>query len=194
MALIGLRNIVVAELTKDDETGVTYAKELKKLKGARLVSMSPESAEGQLYGDDQLLESESSVTNLNVGLELAALTLEEEAFLRGHKYENGVMIEDKDDTPPEIALGFMAPKSQTGGRGFRMVWLPSGSSMATDEEHATKEDSIEYQTPTLDFIFKPRIFDGQYRIKADTNAEGAPTPDKFFTVEYLENPGGSVEG
>ena len=58
--------------------------------------------------------------------------------------------------------------------------------MATDEEIATKEDSIEYQTPALDFMFKPRISDGQYRLKADTNEEGAPTPEDFFTVEFLE--------
>lgn len=186
MALIGLRNIVVAEIEKDDESGIKYKGEVRRLKGARLVSVSPEMADGALYGDDQLLESESSVTSLNASLELASLSLEDEAFLKGHEYKNGLMLENKDDTAPDIALGFMAPKSKTGGGKFRMVWLTSGSAIATDEEVSTKEDSIEYQTPTLDFTFKPRIFDGQYRLKADTDVEGAPTQQEFFSVEYLE--------
>lgn len=189
MAIKGLRNFVVVKLEKDDETGTTYANEVKRLKGARLVNMSPQLAEGSLYGDDQLLESESAISSINVSIELASLTLEEEAFLKGHEYKDGVIIENKDDVPPEIAFGFMAPKSKTGGGGFRMVWLLKGTSVPTDEEIKTKEDGIEYQTPTLNFVFQPRISDGKYRIKADTNDEGAPTPEQFFTSEFLNNNG-----
>ena len=187
MAIIGLRNLVFVALEKDDETGVKYAKELRRLKGARLVNMSPNIAEGQLSGDDQVIESESSVTSLDVSIETANLSLEDEAFLKGHTYKNGVMLENKDDSAPEIAVGFMAPKGSSAGGGFRMIWLTSGSAKASDEEYATKEgDNIEFKTPTIPYTFKPRIFDGQYRIKADTNDEGGPTAEEFFTIDYLE--------
>lgn len=187
MALKGLRNFVVCELEKDDETGTTYATEIRRLKGARNVNMSPQLAEGELRGDDQLLESESSVSAIEVGIELASLTLEEEAFLTGNKYEGGVLKENKDAVPPEIAFGFMAPKSKTGGGGFRMVWLLKGTAKPTDEDITTKEDNVEFQTPTLDFIFAPRLSDGELRFKADTNEEGAPTPEQFFTAAFLNN-------
>lgn len=186
MALKGLRNFVVVEIEKDDETGTVYATETKRLIGARNISMSPQLAEGALYGDDQLLESESSVSSIEVGFELASLSLEDEAFLTGNKFENGILKENKDATPPEIAFGFMAPKSKTGGGGFRMVWLLKGTAKPTDEEIATKEDSIEFQTPTLDYVFMPRLSDGEFRFKADTKEEGAPTPEQFFTSEFLK--------
>lgn len=186
MALKGLRNFVVVEIEKDDETGTVYAEETKRLIGARNISMSPQLAEGALYGDDQLLESESSVSSIEVGFELASLSLEDEAFLSGNKFENGILKENKDATPPEIAFGFVAPKSKTGGGGFRMVWLLKGTAKPTDEEIATKEDSIEFQTPTLDYVFMPRLSDGEFRFKADTKEEGAPTPEQFFTSAFLK--------
>ena len=191
MAFIGLRNFVVAKIESDTDEGTKYS-EIKKLKGARVASMSPQVAEGGgLYGDDQLLENESSLTSIDVSIELASLSLEDEAFLKGGTYEGGVYKENKDDSAPEIALGFMAPKSKTGGGGFRMVWLVKGTASAgTDEEFNTKEDSIEYGTPTMDFTFTPRLSDGELRFKADTNEEGAPNESAFFTVEFLQK--GSV--
>lgn len=185
MAIKGLRNFVVCEVEKDDSTGTTYASEVKKLIGARAVNMSPQLAEGELYGDDQLLESESAVSSIEVGFELASLSLEEEAFLTGNKYKDGVLKENKDAVPPEIAFGFMAPKSKTGGGGFRMVWLLKGTAKPLEEEFTTKEDNIEYQTPTINYVFTPRLSDGEFRFKADTNEEGAPTPEQFFTSDFL---------
>lgn len=186
MALKGLRGFVYCKLEKDDETGTKYATEVKKLTGARNVNITPQLAEGSLYGDDQLLESESSVSAVDVSIELANLTLEEEADLTGNKLENGVLKENKDAVPPEIAFGFMAPKSKIGGGGFRMVWLLKGTAKPLTEEITTKEDNIEYQTPTVDYTFTPRLSDGEIKFKADTNAEEAPTPEQFFTSAFLE--------
>ena len=68
-----------------------------------------------------------------------------------------------------------------------MIWLVKGTASAgTDEEFNTKEDSIEYGTPTMDFTFTPRLSDGELRFKADTNEEGAPDESAFFTVEFLQ--------
>lgn len=186
MAVIGLRNIVVVKLEEDLETGAKYAKEIKKLNGARLVNMEPQIAEGNLYGDDQLIENESSVASLNVSIETTDLTLEEEAFLLGHKIVDGVMVENKDDAAPDIAIGFMAPKSKRSGGGFRRVWLLKCTGKPTGEEIKTKEDNIEYQTPKIDYIATPRLFDGKYRIKSDSTDEGAPTDEDFFSTTFLE--------
>ncbi len=185
--LKGLRNFVYCKLEKDDETGTTYATDVKKLKGARNVSITPQIAEGTLYGDDQLLEEESSIASLDVSIEVANLTLEEEADLTGNKLKDGVLKENKDAVAPEIALGFMAPKSQMGGGGFRMVWLLKGTAKPLTEEMSTKEDNIEYKTPTIDYTFTPRLSDGEIKFKADTKAEGAPTPEQFFTAAFLNN-------
>ena len=182
----GLRNFVYCKVEKDDETGTTYATEVKKLTGARNVSITPQLAEGALYGDDQLLESESAISAIDVSIEVASLTLEQEAELTGNEIENGVLKVNKDAVAPEIAFGFMAPKSKTGGGGFRMVWLLKGTAKPLSEEMATKEDNITFQTPTIDYTFTPRLSDGEIMFKADTNMENAPTEEQFFTPEFLK--------
>lgn len=184
--ITGLRNFVICEIEKDDEKGTVYSDEIMKLTGARSISIEPQLSEGTLYGDDQILESESSVTAINVSINLANLTLEEEAFVTGAKLENGVLKNSKDDTPPNLALGFMAPKSKTSGGGYRMVWLLKGTAKPLSEEMKTKEDNIEYQTPTIDYLFTPRLSDGQFRYKADTNSETGIDVEKFFTSEFLK--------
>lgn len=187
MAIKGLRGFRYCLLSKDDETGVEYATDITKMVGARNISMSPQLAEGQLYGDDQLLESESTLAAIEVEIELAELPLKQRAELTGQTFENGVLKENKDGVSPEIAFGFMAPKSQTGGGGFRMVWLLKGKMKPMEDGAQTKEDGIEYQPSTATFEFMPRVYDGQYRYIADSNEEGAPTEEQFFTTEFLKD-------
>lgn len=184
MAIKGLRGFRYVPLTQDDETGATYDTEITKLVGARNISISPQLAEGALYGDDQLLESESAISSIEVEIELTDLPLKERAELTGQKYENGVLKENKDATPPEIAFGFMAPKS---GGGFRMVWLLKGKMKPMEEGAQTQEDSIEYQSSTVTFEFMPRVYDGALKYTADTDEESAPTEEQFFSVAFLKD-------
>lgn len=187
MAIKGLRNFVYCLIEKDEETGTTYATEVKKLTGARNVNITPQLAEGTLYGDDQLLESESAISAIDVSIEVASLTLEQEAELTGNEFENGVLKVNKDAVAPEIAFGLMAPKSKTGGGGYRMVWLLKGTAKPLSEEMATREDNITFQTPTIDYTFTPRLSDGQLMFKADTKEEGGPTEEQFFSTAFLKD-------
>lgn len=183
MAIKGLRGFRFVQLTKDDETGTEYENQITKLIGARNIDIKPVLAEGELYGDDQVLDSESSISAVDVSIDLADLPLEDRAKLLGQTYENGVLIENKDATPPEIAFGFAAPKS---GGGFRMVWLLKGKMKPLEESAKTKEDKIEYQTQVANFKFTPRLSDGHIRFIADTDEEGAPTEEEFFATEFLK--------
>lgn len=186
MAITGLRGFRYCVLEKDDETTLTYSEEVKRLIGARNVKISPKADTAELYGDDQLLETASSLGAIDVEIDIADLTLEQRAELLGYEYENGVLKENKDFNPPEIAFGFMAPKSPKSGGGFRMVWLLKGKVEPLEEEAKTKEDKIEFQTPKVKFKFMPRINDGHYKFTADTDLEGAPKETEFFTPEFLK--------
>lgn len=186
MAITGLRGFRYCIIEKDDETSLSYSKEIKRLIGARSVKISPKTDTGELHGDDQLLETASSLGAIDVEIDITELGLKERSELLGYKYENGVLKENKDFNPPEIAFGFMAPKSPKSGGGFRMVWLLKGKMEPLDEEAKTKEDKIEFQTPKAKFKFMPRINDGHYKFTADTDIEGAPTEKEFFTVGFLE--------
>lgn len=183
MALKGLRGFRFVTLKKDENGLVEYDKEIKQLIGARSIKVTPKTSSAELYGDDQLLESNSSIGAIDVEIDLTGLPLPTRAILLGNKYENGVMIESKLDSPPEIAFGFVAAKSK---QGDRMVWLTKGKAEPIGDEGKTQEDKVSYQTQKMKFKFMPRISDGLYKITADTDEEKAPKEQEFFTIDFLK--------
>lgn len=190
MAIKGLHGFRYTKLTKDDENIIEYSEEIKKLIGARNVKISPKVDSAELYGDDQLLETASALGAIEVEIDITDLTLEQRAELLGYKYENGVLIEDKNFKPIPIGFGFVAPKSNGGNR---MIWLTKGTLEPLEEEAKTKEDKVDFQTQKAKFKFMPRIKDGIHKITADTDIEGAPTEEEFFTVEFLKTGKKTVE-
>jgi len=188
MALKGLRNFRYIALKKDTTDLIEYDTIIKKLIGARSIKVVPKVDSAELYGDDQLLETASALGAIEVEIDVADLTLQERADFLGYKYENGVLIENKDFNPPEIAFGFEAPKSRskTSTEAFRLVWLTKGKAEPLEEEGKTKEDKIGFQTQKIKLKFMPRIKDGTYKITADTDETGAPTVEEFFTVDFLK--------
>lgn len=124
MSLTGLRGFRMVKLTEDSEGTLAYESEIKKLTGAKNIKISPKSDTAENYGDDQLLETETAMSAIEVEIEVADLTLEEYAFATGYTFENGVIKETKEFNPPYIAFGFEASKSS--GVASRNVWLTKG--------------------------------------------------------------------
>lgn len=183
MAIIGLRNYRLVKLLEDTESKLEYDTEVMRLVGAKSIKITPKVDSAENYGDDQLLETASAMGAIEVEFEVADLTLEEKAFILGYKYKDGVLIEDKDFNPPNLALGFESPKSQGGNR---MVWLTKGVCEPLEEEAKTKEDKVEFQSQKIKLKFMPRINDGRHKITADTDVENAPTDIEFFTTDFLK--------
>lgn len=183
MAIKGLHGFRYCILKKDDETGIEYDKEIKKLPGARSVKVASKVNTGELYGDDQLLETASAIGAIDVEIDIADLILEQQGDLLGYKYENGVLIEDRNFNPPYIAFGFVAPKSNGGER---MLWMTKGKMEPVDEEAKTQNDKIDFQTQKAKFKFMPRVNDGIHKLKVDTDIKDAPTEEEFFTTDFLK--------
>ncbi|MCD3217829.1 phage tail protein [Clostridium botulinum C] len=183
MALKGLRRFVFVVLKEDEEGKIEYNKEITSLKGARDIKVVPKTATAELYGDDQLLETDSSVSSVDVDIDLIGLPIKVQSTMWGHKYENGILIKNKYDKPPKIALGYIAKKS-TGGDKF--VWLLKGQAEPLGEEAKTQGDKVEYTTTKIKYKFMPRICDGNYQFTADTDEEDALKLEEFFTVDVLK--------
>lgn len=184
MSLTGLRGFRMVKLTEDSEGTLTYDEEIKKLTGAKNVKISPKADTAENYGDDQLLETETAMSAIEVEIEVADLTLEEYAFVTGYSFENGIVKETKEFKPPYIAFGFEASKSS--GVASRNVWLVKGKCEPPEFEGKTKEDKVEFQSAKLKFKFMPRVHDGVSKYKADTDGTTAVTSDKFFTTTFLK--------
>ncbi len=183
MSLIGLRNFRIVKLTEDSTETLTYDSQIKILKGAKNIKITPKSDTAENYGDDQLLETATSMSAIEVELEVSELELEEQALLTGYTYSEGTLTETKDFNPPPIALGFEATKSNGASRN---VWLVKGKCEPLESENKTKEEKINFQSEKIKLKFMPRIHDGVSKYKADTDGTSAISTVDFFTTEFLK--------
>lgn len=182
-SFVGLRNIRVVKLTQDDNLGVAYDEKISTLKGAKNIKISPKSDTAENYGDDQLLETATSLGAIEVEFEVSELTLEDQALISGYTFAEGVLKETKDFNPPEVALGFEATK---GNGKTRCVWLVKGKAEPFEEENKTKEDKTEFQSAKIKMKFMARVNDGVIKYKADSDGETPITPTEFFTTTFLK--------
>jgi phi13 family phage major tail protein len=193
MSQYGLKDIHFALLETDDKSGVSYS-EVEQILGAINARINPSVNTQELYADDQLWESISALGKIEVEIETADLPLKVRAKVLGNKYENGVLIESKDDVPPYLALGF---KSLRKGGKYRYVWLLKGVAQPMGEEYTTKKDNVEHKTPVIRFTFMPRIFDGEWKRTADEDSDDFTGSETWFEKvpgDSEEVVGGEEEG
>lgn len=176
MAQVGLNDLHFAILTEDTKDTLTYEVP-EPMVGAINATINPTVNTQELYADDQLWESISALGKIEVEIETADLPLKVRAKVLGNKYENGVLIESKDDVPPYLALGF---KSLRKGGKYRYVWLLKGVAQPMGEEYTTKKDNVEHKTPVIRFTFMPRIFDGEWKRTADEDSDDFTGSETWF--------------
>lgn len=176
MAQVGLKDLHFATLTEDSTDNLTYATP-EPLVGAINATISPSVNTQEVYADDQLWESVSALGKIDVEIETADLDLTTRAKVLGNKIVDGVLVENKSDIPPHIALGFKSLKSN--GK-YRYVWLLKGIAQPMAEEFSTKKDSIEHKTPKLKLTFMPRLNDGDWKRTADEDSEDFLGEETWF--------------
>lgn len=160
---VGLRDIYIAKLTKDDITGVTYATPIK-LERAISAKISPKTSSEKIYSDDTVEEIINNFDNCEVEIEVNQLSISSRALLQGATVDSGELVEKSTDIPPEVALGFRSKK--TNGK-YRYIWLFKGKFENAEDEYSTQTEKIESKTPKLKGTFIPRINDNAWRITAD---------------------------
>lgn len=165
---IGLRDIHIAVLTKDDNTGATYDAPVK-LERAINAKLTPKSNSENIYSDDSVEDIITAFEGVDVEIEVNQLSLETRAKLQGAKVVKGVLIENKDDIPPTIALGF---KSKKNNGKYRFVWLLKGKFELASDEYDTEAEKPKAQSAKLKGSFYSRDFDGNYRFIADEDVVG----------------------
>lgn len=157
---IGLKDIYYAKVEKN-ENGEYKAGEPKKLFRAIKGKISVKRTSEPTYSDDSVEEVISDVESVDVELEGDDLKAEQFADILGALYEEGFLVEGKDDTAATIALGFRAKRSNNK---YEFCWLYCGSaSDGIEDEYETQGQKISSKTPTIKFTFYPREKDGKFR-------------------------------
>ena len=185
MSTIGLKNVVIAPLTKDDATETTYGT-VESLVGAIEASITPQNTDPEVqYADDGEYDTVYPDPELEFRLRMADIPLDKRKLLFDNKIDqNGVLIKNASDKPTYFAVGF---KSEKADHTYRYVWLYKVRATPMTENYATKEgDTITRQTGEIVFTAIKRTSDGQYQAVADEGANGFTTQNAatFLTTVY----------
>lgn len=193
--LIGVSNVVVWELESDPAPGsgpATY-KTPKALPGVISANINPNATTATLFADDGPYESAASQGEISLELNMAELSLADQAFLLGHTIEDGILVRKGADSPPTVAVAFRSLKSN--GK-YRYTTLTKGKFSLPEQNNQTKADSIEFNTPTITGAFLKRTCDDQWQRQADEDDPEAATkiPNWFLTPDAEPPSGGGGGG
>ena len=162
---VGLKNMVIAELTVDTEETLTYG-DLQLVAGAIEASVEPQNADPDVqYADDIEFDVLYPDPELTFKTKMADIPLVIQEKVFGNQIDdNGVLIRSASDTPPYFAVGFMSEKSN---HKYRYVWLYKVRATPLTENYATKEGTqVTRQTGEIEWTAIKRTHDGQYQRKA----------------------------
>ena len=182
---VGLKNLVIAILSEDSESALTYDT-IQKVIGAIDATITPGNAEANIqYADDVEMDVIYPDPEITVAFTLTDLPLPIQAQILGAKIDdNGVLVRSAGDKPPYIAIGFKAEK--TDGT-FRYVWILKARAKPITESYKTKEGAtIERQTGKVEFTAIKRTHDGQHQYVADEGVNGfdAAKAATFLSTVY----------
>ena len=168
---VGLKNMVIAPVTEDNETSTTYG-DLQRVAGAIEATITPENNDPDIqYFDDVEGDVLYPDPELTFKTKLADLPLIVQEMIFSNKIDdNGVLIRTANDKPGYFAVGFMSEKANGT---YRYVWLFKVRAKPVTETYATKEGtSITRQTGEVEWTAIKRTSDGRYQAVADGGENG----------------------
>ena len=168
---VGLKNMVIAPVTADNETSTTYG-DLQRVAGAIEATITPENNDPDIqYFDDVEGDVLYPDPELTFKTKLADLPLIVQEMIFSNKIDdNGVLIRTANDKPGYFAVGFMSEKANGT---YRYVWLFKVRAKPVTETYATKEGtSITRQTGEVEWTAIKRTSDGRYQAVADEGENG----------------------
>lgn len=180
---IGLSGLT-AWILKTDSAGVLAYGSPFAIAPAVSASITPETSDDSFYADDIALISNQTISAITVELETADIKDEVVSKLLGVEIDSsGVVIDNINNTAPQIALGFRSLKSDGS---YKYVVLYKGAFGIGDDEYATKEDSLTFQTTSISGTFLPTIHNGNWRASVNSNSEavGAEVIEGWFKEVY----------
>lgn len=169
---IGLRDVSFASLIEGTDVvgGIPQYGTMQKYERSVSAKITPKSNGEPIYSDDSMEDMIQKFDSIDIDIELNQLGPATRAFLQGAKLINGVLIENKDDVPPWVAMSFRSLKSDK--KNYRYACLLKGQFQLTADNYDTDADKLKTQTATIKGTFIPRESDGNWRLLADTDGEG----------------------
>lgn len=115
------------------------------------IDVTPQYAEGTLYGDNTAAEYDKEFKYADVSLNTTTLPVKAHEIMFGHtvgESEEEVTFKAADEAG-YVGFGFYITEKVDGKRKVVGTWLPKVKFTEGAESYKTKGDNIEYQTPTI---------------------------------------------
>lgn len=185
--IIGLRDLVTAELLTDTTEELTYDT-VEPIEGLIDVTIDDDSPESEgIYADN--VEKFTLLKSARVRFTVELLAAQESMIAKifGHTYTNQELIKKDTDSPPYRAFGF---KAEDGAGGEDGVWLkkcrPVGRTNSMTY-HTKEGENTTVQTVKIDFIGIPTVFDKEYQQMVNSlDTDGAEIWDDWFDNPPVE--------
>ena len=184
---VGLKNMVIAPLTVDTETTLTYGS-LQLVAGAIEATITPENTDPEVqYADDIEFDVLYPDPEISFKTKMADIPLSIQESIFGNTIDdNGVLVRAAVDKPPYFAVGF---KSEKSNAKYRFVWLYKVRAKPVTETYATKEGgTITRQTGEVEWTAIKRTHDGLYQAIADEGENGFTTAMGATFLETVYDP------
>ena len=176
----GLSNVHVSKITYANDGTITYGTPFA-IKGAVNLTLDPEGDAADFFADNTKYFTASANQGYSGSLELALINDEFRTNILGETTDtNGALVENKDDTISDFALGFQID----GDSANRRFWLYSVSAARPSTSSQTIENSKEPVTDTLNITATARLTDGAVKVFMEKSATNETAYNGFFTAVY----------
>lgn len=147
MATIGLKDLYYSIITENDDGEESYATPVK-LAPAISAGLTINNDSVKLFADDKVEDDLKEFSNGTITLGVSAISDAVAAILTGSTVDsNGCLVDTADDDAPYVAIGFRAKTSK--GK-YRYVWLYRVKFAVPNDNFATKGESVQFTTPTIE--------------------------------------------
>ena len=154
MAKVGFEYVAAAKLNDAVSTSKAIAvyTEGREIGPAANFNGTPTSSDVKDFGDDRTLETDTSVTGGTLSLELNEPTMENEAWILGHNYEDtsGGMLRNVNDIAPYLGIGCVGKSKRNGALVFRAKIYLKTQFRVPNDENATKQDQVTFGHTTME--------------------------------------------
>lgn len=150
MAKIGLNNFRYAKLTEAPDGTPSYDGAKTPAK-AISCTVNITNNDAKLYGDDYLIESDTTFSNGTVSIGIDKTDNVTMANLLGHSVDaGGEMIRKSTDVAPYVALARIITEMVNNNLQYRVEILLKCKFSEPSQEDSTKGESVEFNTYTLE--------------------------------------------
>ena len=160
MAFIGMRHVVAAPLTAHQPgSEPTYGTGFAVGLGMK-ANLTINHNDNPLYAEDSIAEDDNGITSMELELGVDDLTDEVEANMglvkkveqttgSGQSAVTTATYYDTDEPAKDLGVGYMRVRQKGNKKTFQALWIFKTKFAKQSEEAKTKEEKIEWQTPTV---------------------------------------------